>query len=173
MHREVVRVPLVFRGPGLEPRRVTEVARQVDVMPTVLELLGLPAPEGIPGRSLVPSLRGQPLERPADFGALAEQDNPNTHLDSWRTERYRLIRADDGTTKLFDLASDPLEQVDLASQQPEVVERLLAELEAAKEAGRRRAELFGLARDVTLTPGVQEDLEKLGYGGDDEPEAGE
>ncbi|HEX6884559.1 MAG TPA: sulfatase [Planctomycetota bacterium] len=173
LHREVMRVPLVFRAPGLAPRRVRELARQVDVLPTVLELLGLPARPGIPGRSLAPALRGEPLAAPAGFGALAEHDNhdPTTRLDGWRTERYRLIRAgDDGPVRLYDLAQDPGELRDVAAEHPDVVARLLAEMEAAKEAGRRRAELFGLARQTTLTPGVQEMLDGLGYSGDDEDE---
>jgi arylsulfatase A-like enzyme len=173
MHREIVHVPLVFRGLGLAPRRVPELARQIDVLPTVLDLLHLSAPGELPGRSLAPALRGGTLGGGADFGALAEQDNPNTHLDSWRTQRYRLIRSSaDGSRQLFDLQADPLEQHDVAAEQPELVQQLEAELERAKAAGQARARLYGEAREVTLTPGVQDDLRKLGYSGDDAEASG-
>lgn len=170
LHREVLHVPLVFRAPGLAPRRVRELARQIDVLPTVLELLGLTAPAGLPGRSLRAALRGQPLAAPERFGALAEHDNhnPKTQLDGWRTERYRLIRAGlEGPPRLYDLAADPGEQQDVAAQHPDVVQELLEELERAKAAGAERARLFGVARAVTLTPGLQDALDGLGYGGED------
>jgi arylsulfatase A-like enzyme len=174
LHREVMRVPLAFRAPGLSPRRVRALARQVDLLPTVLELLGLPAPRGIPGQSLLPALRGEELVRAPDFGALAEHDNhdPATRLDGFRTERYRLIVPGAGPARLYDLADDPLERTDVAARHPEIVQELRGHMEAAKEAGRRRAELFGLAQQVTLTPGVQEDLSGLGYGGGDHQEDG-
>jgi arylsulfatase A-like enzyme len=168
LHREVMRVPLVFRAPGFAPRRVRDLARQIDIVPTVLALLGLPAPEGLPGRSLLPALRGAPLVTPPGFGALAEHDNhnPATRLDGWRTDHHRLILSgSEGDARLYDLVADPHEQHDIAAQNPALVEALRAELERAQAAGVARAGLFGLARQTTLTPGVEDDLRKLGYGG--------
>lgn len=66
------RVPLVIVAPGLAmPRRnVGAPARHVDVMPTILELVGLPIPPGVDGMSLVPLMTGEISDRPADV--LAE-----------------------------------------------------------------------------------------------------
>jgi len=173
MHDEVVRVPLVIRAPGFTPRRVNELVRQVDVLPTVLELVGLSIPSALAGRSLVQALRGNAMD---EIGALSELDNSNLLFDSWRTERWKLIRSGaDGARQLYDLAVDPLETTDVAAQHPDVTTALLAELERAKYAGRERARLFGTAREVALTPGIQNDLEALGYAGKDErgvPEGG-
>jgi arylsulfatase A-like enzyme len=93
-------------------------------------------------------------------------------LDSWRTQRWRLIRPDhDGTPQLYDLDADPHETKDVAAQDPDVVTALSAELARAKAAGRERARMFGGAREVTLTPAIQQDLEALGYAGGDDKNA--
>jgi arylsulfatase A-like enzyme len=47
-------VPLLIRAPGLAPRRIATPVSQVSLVPTLLDLLGRPAPAGLPGGSLVP-----------------------------------------------------------------------------------------------------------------------
>jgi hypothetical protein len=70
---EANRVPVIFRGPGVVAgQRVGQPVSLVDVTPTLSEWFGWPAPPRVEGRSLVPALRGQPLEpRPvfAETGA--------------------------------------------------------------------------------------------------------
>jgi arylsulfatase A-like enzyme len=167
LHTEVVRVPLVLRAPGIAPRRVPELARQVDVLPTVLELVGLSTPPGLAGHSLVPLMKGAGAAPTA--GALAELDIGPLLSDSWRTERWRLIRtgaAEERVVRLYDLVADPRETKDVAAEHPDVVQALLAALEAAKAAGRERAKLF---ETTTLgqTPATQDDLHGLGYVGEE------
>ena len=162
-------MPLVIRAPGLAPRRVQELARQVDVLPTVLELAGIPVPPGVAGRSLVPAMKGEAGEA---VGALAELDLSGLVFDSWRTQRWRLIRPGrDGVAQLYDLDADPGETNDVAAGHPEMAAELAAELARAKAAGRERARHFGGARELTLTPGIQQDLEALGYAGADDGNA--
>ncbi len=61
---EVLRIPWIMRLPGWNGRHTVldDVVSQVDLLPTVLDLLGLPAPGVLSGRSLVPLLRGETLE---------------------------------------------------------------------------------------------------------------
>jgi len=72
LFREVTQVPLAIRAAGFAPRRVATPVEGVDVMPTVLALLGVDADVGADisgsepnrphaGRSLVPAMRGHPL----------------------------------------------------------------------------------------------------------------
>jgi arylsulfatase A-like enzyme len=58
------RVPLLFVWPqGIEGgRRIEQAVSMIDVLPTILDLVGLPPPEVSQGRSLAPLLRGEPLE---------------------------------------------------------------------------------------------------------------
>ncbi len=59
---EVAHVPLLLRAPGLAPGRRPEVVSHVDVLPTLLELAGLPLPQRTSGIALGPYLRsGRPL----------------------------------------------------------------------------------------------------------------
>ena len=62
LYDEVLHVPLILRAPGLVPAgvRVPRQASLVDLMPTLLELLGVAAPRSIHGRSLVPFLSAPP-----------------------------------------------------------------------------------------------------------------
>jgi len=66
--RSVVHVPLVIAFPrGVEaPRRVASPVRSIDIVPTILDLLGIPALPAIDGVSLAPWMRGDPADSAAD-----------------------------------------------------------------------------------------------------------
>ncbi|MER3486716.1 MAG: hypothetical protein C4345_12825, partial [Chloroflexota bacterium] len=59
LYEEIAHIPLLIHVPGLPPRRVPQLASAIDLMPTILDLLGVPVPEGLAlhGRSLVPLLQ--------------------------------------------------------------------------------------------------------------------
>jgi len=61
---ELIHVPLVIVAPGLVPEGlvVSDPVQSVDIYPTLLDLLHLPQPEGLEGRSLAPLLRGEPAD---------------------------------------------------------------------------------------------------------------
>jgi len=56
VYSEVTHVPLIVRWPGIIPEgaEVFETVRTIDLMPTILELCGLPVPEAVQGQSLLP-----------------------------------------------------------------------------------------------------------------------
>ncbi len=160
LFEELVRVPFTIRVPGLAARRVPALVRGYDLMPTVLELVGLQVPAAIAGRSLVPALRGEPA--PA-LPALAELalGEPRT-IDCVREGRFKLVsQRTSGERALYDLVADPGETRDVQAEHPAEAERLaalLAELvRDAASRGRASAELV-------LTPGQADDLSALGYG---------
>ena len=163
LHGELVRVPLVIRAPDIAPRRVSEVVRVVDVLPTLLELVGLSPPAGIAGESLVPAMRGAPAsERPA----FSELDSGLYHFEALRRGRFKLLRSrTDETTRLYDVELDPGETEDVSAAHPDVVQALSDELDRLEHAAAERARLFGSSRELSLTPGQSADLEALGYGG--------
>src|SRR5690606_37029604 len=113
--QELLHVPLIVRIPGLTEgeHRVPDAAGLVDVMPTVLEALGMEPPEALTGRSLWPLLRG--LSESAPRAALS-----GFH-DGWRTVlvgNHKLVQRTDRHTMLFDLSTDPDEKNDLSSSRP-------------------------------------------------------
>ncbi len=127
---ELLRVPLVMRMPGTVPK--TTIAQQVsfvDLEPTIRELLGIAPRPGARGRSLAPLWRGEKQpERPA---FVEGQDVRVVRAGGWaylRRSDGRLM-LDSGkrvlrTEELYDLAHDPAEHEDLASRDPEELERM-------------------------------------------------
>lgn len=137
LYRTVLHVPLVIRFPGVFDggRTETGVARLEDVAPTVLELAGLPAAERIDGRSLTdlaqPRVARATAGRPVTLFSGILRDHPDWSLDAWDRSlrsvydgRYHLIVRSDDSVSLFDVVADPLEQVDLAPTEPDVLRRM-------------------------------------------------
>ncbi len=173
VYGEVTTTPFVLSLPfRLEPGIVVEAPTEnVDVWPTLLELLGLPPLEGVDGRSRVPEIlaaaRGEP--GPA-------RDGPRfAHIDqTWgRTRepprpmvavaegRYRLVhRAAAGRGELYDRSPDPREQVDIGAEEPEVLARLTA---LAEEYLKRPPAPWQGAPPVELEADELEQLRALGY----------
>jgi arylsulfatase len=111
----LVRVPLIWRWPARFGRGVRSDAlvELIDVTPTLLELAGLPVPERMLGRSLLPILQGEAApEQHRDFvrceyyDALAEPDG--SFATMYRDERYKLVvYHGHNLGELYDLVEDP------------------------------------------------------------------
>jgi arylsulfatase A-like enzyme len=59
LHEDVIRIPIMMRGPTVAARRISDAISLVDVMPTVLDLVGLPVPPNLDGVSMAASVRGE------------------------------------------------------------------------------------------------------------------
>lgn len=121
MHEPSIRVPLAIRYPKLiKPGTVlTEMALNLDIAPTILDLAGLPIPRWMQGRSLVPLLKASgPVAWRKDWlyeyyeYPGANQVRPNRGI---RTERYKLIHyyLEPEQFELYDLEADPGERHNL------------------------------------------------------------
>ena len=163
LHREVTRLALGIRAPGFAARRVVDPVHAVDLLPTLLELLDVPAPQ-IPmtGRSLVPAMRGvEPGLEPV--GMLAQTSLYRGALwTSYRLGRWKLFEqhrpGKEPLRELYDLDRDPLEREDVASLHPEIVAEYSRALAEQVFAARQIAEQLGAPERVELH---QEDLERL------------
>ena len=164
LYEELTHVPLIFTLPELvSAGRVVEATTGlVDVAPTLCELAGIEAPSAFVGRSLVDVLRGGAAR---DRPLLAHGNFWGPPLTSWRSGDWKLIRTplETGAVRfeLFDLASDPTEQRDLAGERPEVVEALTEELELLTSHLRALSE----GREIELSADALKRLEALGYAG--------
>jgi lipoteichoic acid synthase len=131
VYEENVHIPVLIAVPGAlrQQLRVPQVGGTIDLGPTLLELLGLPVPEAWAGRSL---LRGEP-------GAARFFTDPSSVLLGLRQGDWKCI-VEDGAARLFDLAADPGETVDVAAREPERAARCVRHLEAwsAEQAARVR-----------------------------------
>ena len=157
-YESTLRVPLVIYQPRLvEPRVVAAAARHVDLLPTVLDALALPAPPGLRGRSLLPLAAGQDDANPPATYFEALSGNLN---HGW-APLYGVVVGD---TKLIDLPIPELYRLDA---DPGELRNL-----AAAEAY-RLAELLEVLRPLRAldagggpereTADVRRRLESLGY----------
>ena len=163
-HAEVLRVPLLFRGPDIPPgRRVGVPTSLVDVAPTILGALATPIPEGIDGIDLSPQWRDVPPP-PPDRPLFSEADNKNVVYDAIRTIRWGRWKLhshrETQEHALYDVASDPEEREDVAAAHPDTVRRLLGALQAFTGEPGVTAPQLDLTRDERRA------LEALGYLGE-------
>jgi len=139
MYDEVLRIPLVIYCPRVVPKgRVLDVmAQQVDLVPTVCELVGIPVPENVQGRSLVPAMHDERLDDVPVFaetvegGYQAKDEMKSTWLRSVRTREWKLIHKTSpagDTFELYDLVRDPAEQRNVFSANSAIAGELLTEL---------------------------------------------
>jgi signal transduction histidine kinase/arylsulfatase A-like enzyme len=133
LHDPEVHVPLIMRLPGKLPagKLVDGVVQQIDLMPTILELLGVPVPGKVEGRSLLPLIADQ--DSGDDRYAVAELGDRS--IVSVVTRDWRLMKnTQDGSVELYRTLEDPDDLRDQADAEPDVVaelESLLDEWRAA------------------------------------------
>jgi arylsulfatase A-like enzyme len=112
LQREVLEIPLFVAAPGIPPRTVPDPVGLVDIVPTVLDLLGIQGPAGpCDGRSLVPLLRGERGEDRMEpcVSALAWQEDLLSAMDA---RRHLILDRARGEALLYDLERDPREYGD-------------------------------------------------------------
>ena len=161
IYDSTTRVPLIVRTPwGWRGRRPAQVS-SVDLMPTVLDLVGLPQQPGIDGRSLMRAL----LDPSADLGHVAYSETyfPRyhfgwQHLRSLRDGQYLYVDAPQ--RELYDLAQDPGETTNIYDAHRKRAEDLRA---ALNELGRAGTEATPDRRQ--LDPDTLQRLAALGYVG--------
>jgi len=163
LHREVLHVPLLVRLPDAAGRRIREPVALVDVLPTLLEWLGLPRPAHLQGRSFAALLRDEPLEERPVYSEWAARGARSLRSGSWS---YLDARVGE---RLYDLASDPAERRDLAGREPERLLRLRRDAGALSRATADFAAGVGRGQRFDLDAGRRAQLEALGYLGGNAP----
>jgi len=130
-YEESIRVPLVMRWPkAIKPgTKIEQMALNVDIAPTLLELGNAKSPEKIHGRSLVPLMKGQPV---SDWrtSALFEYffEKPYPRVPTWsavRSDTWKYIHYPDlpDMDELYDLSADPYEMTNVVAK-PQAAEQL-------------------------------------------------
>jgi arylsulfatase A-like enzyme len=178
----VGRVPLIFIWPGhIEGgQRFDQPVSMIDVLPTLLDLVGLPPAEIAQGQSLSPLLWGEDgwEPRPVILDVF--------RVDLETGELRGVIEVVDGrwgasleintgagrnvpreprpvTLLLYDLWNDPMALWSLHEERPDLVEKYTTFLEGQLEAHQALAQLFTPSESVALTPEQLETLRALGY----------
>lgn len=141
--QSLIRIPLLIQAPGLEPHRVNQPVSQVDIFPTLLELLEVPVPATTDGASQLAALRGAPaalrpiysmnFEKAYARGSL--RDSPwSVAVVQWPWKFVDYSGHAGLHAELYDLAADPGESRDRATEHPAELARLSAQLRQALAA---------------------------------------
>ena len=170
---ELIRVPLVFTSvdghvhPGVHPgAQVGQLVRQIDALPTVLNLVGAPVPTNIHGQSLLPALENNTaLSLEAYLEAfLRIRSDPRNRRVGWRTEEWKYIYAPQNPSlrqELYHLPSDPQERQNVATRRPDIVALLRQRIESLQQGP------IAANPGQVMSPEEQAQLEKrlveLGY----------
>jgi arylsulfatase A-like enzyme len=160
----VLRVPLVVKLPFDVPaRRVPTQVRNLDIAPTLLELAGVPVPEGFQGTSLVPLMSGAETgdDRPSYASLRAHIIRSSKLQVAVNDGRWTLVRdLEAGTEQLFDLSVDPQEDANLIDLEPERAAQMRRVLDAYEQTDARA----GVNREqVRIDPSIAERLRAVGY----------
>ncbi len=171
LYREHLHVPLIVHLPGgrLGGTRVAGQASLLDVMPTLLELLGIPGPDTMTGHSLIASLASG---RTTDQPILAERTMfPNEYMATLRTPSSATIfRGEPRTLEEYDLRADAAERHDLGRDAPfagdadAALYRQLAEIFSL----RARLDAGDAGGNVVIDEATRQQLLQLNYVGEDD-----
>lgn len=187
---EVTRVPMLFWGPGRIPagRRITGTVGLIDLMPTILDLAGVPKPEQAMGVSLADLLRNESPAHAAperrlfseawvDIAMLPDQSLMKVERPGFMvqvgTRKLARYRRDGGFAyELYDVAQDPQERHNLYEDGAKDAVDLRAEIDGyqntctttiATLAASSRSAASTAPRRVQLDPAQEEKLRALGY----------
>ncbi len=114
LYQENLHVPLLIHASGIEPKRIETPCSQIDLLPTLLDILDMPAFPHSLGRSLIRTGPSIPLFFSHPF---------DRNIRGCREENWKLL-LDGDLAELYDLSQDPDERSNLASTHPEQVEKL-------------------------------------------------
>ncbi len=120
----VTDVPLIIVDPRREGGHVIEQrVMNIDVMPTILDLCGIPVPETAKGISLAPSVRGA-SQPELDGRYIFSEGAWNGFIGAVWAGPYKYLMDQNGVAHLFDLEKDPNEIRNLAGEMPELTAQL-------------------------------------------------
>jgi arylsulfatase A-like enzyme len=165
VHTPVLRVPLIIKLPfDMREIRIPSQVRNLDIAPTILELVGVPVPPSFEGESLL-SLIDQDT-KPPDRMSFASLGSKIMHGASEQVSvndgAFSLVRTfgDEKEDRLFDQATDPLEDANMLEFEREEAVRMQGLLDAHLA---HDAQSDVVTKEVRIDPGIANRLKALGY----------
>jgi choline-sulfatase len=134
LYDSTLRIVFLVRGPGVPAGlRVKAQVRTIDLLPTLLELMGGRAPGGVQGTSLAPTFTGKPVASWSYLETLYPKINLGwAELRGVRTDLWKYIQAP--KPELYDLVNDPGETTSVIGDHAAEVQQFQANLKAAAGA---------------------------------------
>ena len=139
LYDEIIRIPLIIRYPKkLRKKKINAHVQQIDLMPTIIELLGVSLPNNLHGNSLLPLIEGKsagnsmPVYCESNKGGYQTTENmKGVKIRCIRTEHWKLISTTNvgkERYELYDLMLDPAEKENVIIKYPNVAAKLKKKL---------------------------------------------
>ncbi|MBS3101880.1 sulfatase-like hydrolase/transferase, partial [Candidatus Woesearchaeota archaeon] len=141
LYDESLKVPLIIKHPKLLDKKIDMQVQSTDIMPTVLDVLGIPLIENVEGASLMPLVNGEGKNREyafAESGISFFKQNKRAYFKrikgKWRmarTNEWKLIyipHPEKDIYELYNLKNDPKETINLIEKETKIADRLKEEL---------------------------------------------
>jgi arylsulfatase A-like enzyme len=162
IYDSTLHIPWIMTGPGIhEGKRIKGQVRTIDLLPTLMDLLGGEVPTVCQGVSLVPTFANERVRTTYSYteSLTPKIDMGWTELRGIRTDKWKYIRAP--RPELYDLENDPKEANNVIQRYPAEAEKLEYQLKelTATGAGQPAEEV----RSKSITTDTEEQLRSLGY----------
>ena len=133
MYDSIIKTPLLFYGKNIVKNVSDEIVENVDIVPTILDLIGKEIPYGIQGHSIKNILTGEDKNKKYKKGAIITYDahDRGVFIKTYRTKKYKLtIFVDEEYGEFYDLEKDPNEINNLFfnKEYDEIKNKLLMEM---------------------------------------------
>lgn len=157
LYDPVIHVPLIIHWPEAKRKgvRIPHLVQHIDIAPTILDMVGISAPDSMEGKSLVPYINGE-LNKPI-YPYLVAQECSQMMKWAIRTDHYKYILSREvdyrgwPMRELYDLTVDPNEMNNLAEKEPEIAKELENTLE---DWIARMMKKNGLTQDPLVANGI-------------------
>jgi choline-sulfatase len=181
LYQELAHGVLLMWNPRLipTPRRIAEPVQLIDVMPSVLDLVGIKIPAAVQGQSLAPFAMGRPFQRrgPVMTSRFAHPYSqhgellPENHIDSLALldAQWKLIYREKGNSvglnkvELYDRRADRGDTGNVAARHPREVDRMMAGIGAWLDAQKQIRTALGRTGKAALDQDTMDRLRSLGY----------
>jgi len=174
LYRETLHVPCIMRLPGYKPSVIQKVSRNIDIMPTLLELLEIEPPEYIQGESMVRRLKGKDKK---SIPVFSESQDKRRSKSLQIDDEYKIILNEnsikpDGAPlyknlpplELYDIGEDIGEQVNIIHEKKhdKITTSMIKRLELFMEENQKLANFSG-GKSIEYDKETKEKLRSLGY----------
>ena len=163
---ETICIPLVFFGYGISPKIISQQVRNVDIFPTIFDIIDLSSKKQTShGKSMLPLFHGKKMkELPAYIHSLPYEKISLSDIVGIRTSKFKYFRGSRDPKKnvnLYDLTKDPWEDFNIAKERPDLVnkmEQLLTEITTDNLPEYRIEEIS--KKELAI---IEKELKELGY----------
>jgi len=162
---DVLKIPFLMFGSNIPHGFSNQQVRQIDILPTINDFLGLKIDNKIDGISLKSFLEHNEIPELNAYVENSPNPTSNNELGSFiglRTSKFKFIRSRDKsekTTLLYDLKNDPDEKINIAHENPDIVQQMEHLLIKHSKNGINSSTEY----DDDEISKIKEELKKMGY----------